>query len=81
MSSWFASGHHNQDGVVWSVLGEDIRMMCSISNMGNRRVTAVHYGKFRGTMRTFIIVAKISTFVDILGLFDPGREEPSGNTN
>ena len=39
MSSWFASGHHNQDGVVWSVLGEDIRMMCSISNLGNRGVS------------------------------------------
>ena len=30
----------------------------------------MHYGKFRGTRRTFILVAKISTFVDILGLFD-----------
>ena len=30
----------------------------------------LHYGKFRGTRRTSILVAKISTFVDILGLFD-----------
>ena len=34
------------------------------------QVKSVHYGKFRGTRRTFILVAKISTFVDILGLFD-----------
>ena len=31
---------------------------------------ALHYGKFRGTRQTFILVAKISTFVNIFGLFD-----------
>ena len=31
---------------------------------------AMHYGKLRATRRTFILVAKIRTFVDILGLFD-----------
>ena len=27
------------EGVVWSVVGEDIRMMCTISNLGNRTVS------------------------------------------
>ena len=31
---------------------------------------SLHYGKLSVTRRTFILVAKISTFVDILGLFD-----------
>jgi len=36
-------GHHNSEGVVWSVQGEDIRMMCTISNLGNRTVSWVRY--------------------------------------
>ena len=27
------------EGEVWSVVGEDIRMMCTISNLGNRTVS------------------------------------------
>ena len=34
------------------------------------QVSTVHHGKFRATRRTFIIVVKISSFVDILSLFD-----------
>ena len=31
------------EGVVWSVVGEDIRMMCTISNLGNRTVSWLRY--------------------------------------
>ena len=37
----------------------------------------VHYGKFRGIRRTFISGAKISPFVDILGLFDQVERVPN----
>ena len=33
------------------------------------RVSAVHYGKVRGTRQTFIKVAKVSSFLAVLGLF------------
>ena len=29
----------------------------------------LHYGKFRGTRQTFILEPKISSFVEIFGLF------------
>ena len=53
----------------------------------------MHNGKFRGTMWTFTLVATISTFGDILGLFErvldiyftqfssrKDSAEPSGNS-
>ena len=33
-------------------------------------LATLHCGKFRWTRRTFTLVAKISTFVEILGVFD-----------
>ena len=36
----------------------------------------MHYGKLRGTRRTFILVAKISTFGGILGLFNQVERVP-----
>ena len=37
--SCWRSGSGQSEGVVWSVVGEDIRMMCTISNLGNRTVS------------------------------------------
>ena len=34
------------EGVVWSVVGEDIRMMCTISNLGNRTVSWLRHRDF-----------------------------------
>lgn len=32
-----------EEGEVWAVLGEDIRMMCTITNLGNRTVSWLRY--------------------------------------
>ena len=70
-----------RDRVAWSLVHplnlppraaniRDEKMSCSDHRgLLDKLVRSVHYGKLRGTRRTFILVDEISSFVEVLGLY------------
>ena len=51
-------------------LSQFIIVQLSVFSVPRLACASLHCGKFSVSRRTFILVAKISTFVDNLGLFD-----------